>query len=235
MLGQNDQPAAHQLLVNYAKGSGNPDLQLEAIRYLVDRRRETTSTELNEIYSSSQDVAVRRAVLDALIAGRDRPALIRIVGSDSSPEIRRRDISGIGSSGLMTPPELMDLYRKEENKDLRVAIVRAMGAMEAGDQLTQVIKTESDPSVRIQAIRSLGSLKPDAAGQALVDLYGTSDDKDVRRAVISALGNQGNAAGLIAVARKETSTDLKLEAVRRISDLAPKNKAAMDYLMELIK
>ncbi len=57
----------------------------------------------------------------------------------------------------------------------------------------------------------------------------------MRKAVISALASQENADGLIAIARKETSTDLKLDIVRRISDIAPKNKAAMDYLMELIK
>ena len=235
VLAQNDQPAAHQLLISYAKGSGNPDLQLEAIRYLVDRRRQTTGAELNEIYNATQDVEVRRAVLDALISSRDRPALLKIVGSDSSPDIKRRAISGLGSNGLMAPQELMDLYRKEQDSGLRMTIVRAMGSMGAADQLTQVIKTESDPAVRLQAIRSLGSQKPEATGQALVDLYGANQDKDVRKAVISALGSQENADGLIAIARKETSTDLKLDIVRRISDIAPKNKAAMDYLMELIK
>ena len=235
VLAQNDQPAAHQLLISYAKGTGNPDLQLEAIRYLVDRRRQTTGAELNEIYNATQDVEVRRAVLDALISSRDRPALLKIVGSDSSPEIKRRAISGLGKTGLMAPQELMDLYRKEQDSGLRMTIVRAMGSMGAADQLTQVIKTENDPAVRLQAIRSLGGQKPEATGQALVDLYGANQDKDVRKAVISALGSQENADGLIAIARKETSTDLKLDIVRRISDIAPQNKAAMDYLMELIK
>ncbi len=145
VLAQNDQPAAHQLLISYAKGSGNPDLQLEAIRYLVDRRRQTTGAELNEIYNATQDVEVRRAVLDALISSRDRPALLKIVGSDSSPDIKRRAISGLGSNGLMAPQELMDLYRKEQDSGLRMTIVRAMGSMGAADQLTQVIKTETIP------------------------------------------------------------------------------------------
>jgi hypothetical protein len=39
----------------------------------------------------------------------------------------------------------------------------------------------------------------------------------------------------VAIARKETNGDMKLEIFRKIADLAPKNKAAMDYLMEQIK
>ena len=53
--------------------------------------------------------------------------------------------------------------------------------------------------------------------------------------MISALGSQNNADALIAIARKETNSDLKLQVVRRIADMAPHNKAAMDFLMEQIK
>jgi HEAT repeat protein len=235
VLASNDQPAAHQLLVSYAKGAGNPDLQLEAIRYLAQRRRQTTSAELEEIYNSTQDLDVRRAVLDALVMSRDRGSLVRIVGSDSPLELRQRVISRLGNGDLMPPADLMQLYQKEQNKDLRLTMVRALGAMGAVDQLVQVVKTEKEPTVRLQAIRSLGNAKSERSSQTLIDLYGSEQDKDARKAVISALSNQGNADGLVAIARKETSNDLKLDIVRRLSEMASKNKVAMDYLMELVK
>ena len=49
LLAQNDRPAAHQILVNYAKGSGNPDLQIEAIRYLSARKQQTTAADLPQL------------------------------------------------------------------------------------------------------------------------------------------------------------------------------------------
>jgi HEAT repeat protein len=234
VLAQNDRPAAHQILVNYAKGSGNPDLQIEAIRYLSARKQQTTAAELQDIYNSTQDIDVRRAVLDGFANSGNKVALVRVAG-DPSPEMRRIALNNLGNANLLTPQELMGFYQKEDNKDLRMSIVRSLGSMQALDQLAQVIKTEKDPAVRQQAIRSLGNIKADRTGQTLVDLYSADQDRDSRKAVLSALSNQNNAEALVAIARKETNGDMKLEIFRKIADLAPKNKAAMDYLMEQIK
>ena len=68
----------------------------------------------------------------------------------------------------------------------------------------------------------------------LTDLY-TGGDKDAKEAVISAFGNQNNADGLVAIARKETDKDLRLKIVRELVDMAPRSKAAADYLMEIVK
>ncbi len=99
--------------------------------------------------------------------------------------------------------------------------------MGAVDHLAQVIKTEKELDVRNQAIRSLGSIKSERSAQMLVDLYTSSDDPASRKAVISSLGSQGNATALVAIARKETNRDLRIDLVRRLTDLASRDKAAM--------
>jgi HEAT repeat protein/TolA-binding protein len=235
VLAQNELPAAHQVLLRYAKGAGNVDLQLEAIRYLTARGKQTTVAELDEVYNSTQDLDVRRAVLDALISMRDRTSIIKIAGSDAPLDIRRRAINGLGNDNMMTAAELYTLYQKETDKDLRNSMVNAFGSMGAVDQLSQLIKAEKDADVRNNAIRRLGSIKTERATQLLTELYSANEDINSRKAVASALGNQGNAAALIAIARKETNQTMKLELVRRITDLASRDKAAMDYLMELVK
>jgi HEAT repeat protein len=235
VLASNEQPAAHQLLLRYAKGAGNPDLQLQAVRYLGARKQATTVAELDDIYNSTQDLDVRRAVLDALIALRDRTTLLRIAGSDAAVDLRRRAINGLGNDNLMTAPELFGLYQKETDKEMRRQFVNALGSMGAIDQLSQVIKTEKEADVRNQAIRSLGNIKNERSAQMLVDLYTSTEDAASRKAVISSLSNQGNATALVAIARKETNKDLRLDLVRRLTDLASRNKVAMDYLMEFIK
>ena len=79
VLAQNEDPAAHQALLNYAKGNGNPDLQVEAIRYLTARTPrngqlalKATGAELMDIYNATQDLDVRRAVLSALVSAGDK-------------------------------------------------------------------------------------------------------------------------------------------------------------------
>ena len=236
VLSFNEQPAAHALLMNYAKGRGNPDLQIEAIRYLVARKGKTTAAELEEIYTSTQDVDVRRAVLSALMSSGDRATVLRIATAAGNPlEIRRSAISNLSQSSMASPAELMSLYQKEENKELRLQIVRGLGNLGAIDQLGQIIKSEKDASVRHQAIRSLGSLRSESTGRTLTDLYASETEKDVKKAIISSLGSQGNVDALIAIAGKEANLELKGDIVRRLVDLAPKNKAAADFLVNLLK
>lgn len=235
VLALGNHPKAHQILLDYAKGAGNPDLQIEAIRYLaVGRDKQTTSADLRQIYEGTQDVSVKTAIINAYRAAGDKTALFALAGEVEAPIlVRQQAISGLTS--IAAPQELWTLYQKETNKDLRLQMVSAFGSMQAFDQLTQVVKNEKDPDVRRRAVRSLGNLKAEKTGQMLADLYGTEQDVATRKAVISALGAQNNAEALIAIARKETSLDLKRAIVQQLSNMAPRSKVAADYLMEIIK
>ncbi len=236
VLAGSDDARAHQILLKYAKGAGNPDLQSLAIRYLASTgKQQTTAAELREIYESTQDPAIRSAIIDAYARSGNKNALFTIISSSGSTPValRQRAVNGVGD--LATPQEIWTLYQKEENRDLRMQMVSAFSSMGAIDQLTEVAKTEKDPAVKQRAIRSLGNAKADKTGSVLTTIYAADSDKDTRKTIISALANQGNAEALVALARKETSLDLKTEIVRRLSDMAPKSKVAADYLMEVIK
>ena len=232
---KSDQPRARAILMNYAKGAGNPDLQLEAIRYIAQNRdRQTTSADLQQIYQGTQDTAVKLAIISAFQRSGNTPALVNIVNAPGTPiEIRRSAINGIAGSG--TPQDLWVLYQKEENKDLRLQMVSAFGSMQAFDQLNQVLKTEKDPEVRRRAVRSLGNLKSEQTGKMLVDMYGTEQDIETRQAVISALGNQNNADALVAIARKEQNLQLRTTIIKRLADMVERSKAAADFMAEIIK
>jgi len=56
----------------------------------------------------------------------------------------------------------------------------------------------------------------------------------VRKAVVEGLFLQGSADALVSLARKETDPGLKRSIVEKLS-LMQGSKAAMDYLMELLK
>jgi TolA-binding protein len=231
-------PRARPILLRYAKGGGNPDLQMEAIRYLATRSNRETAPEVNkqllDIYQSTPDVTVKREIINALRSSGSKDQIISIVQNTTTPvEIRRSGISSL--SGLVAPAELMSIYQKETDRDLRIQIISVFQSMGAIDQIQQIVKTEKDPAVRQRAIRSLGSQRADRTGQALVDLYSADQDLETRRAVISALSSQNNAEGLVGIARKEASLELKRDIVKRLSEMAPKSKAAADYLMEVIK
>jgi HEAT repeat protein len=229
-------PKARQILLGYAKGGGNPDLQLEAIRYLAaNRDNKTSSTDLMQIYSATQSTEVKLAVIRALqSSGTNVVALTNIVNSSNSPVmVRQQALSGL--SGQINPDELWSLYQKETNKELKMQMVSLFGSMDAADHLNRIVTTEKDPEIRRRAVRSLGNRKAEKSGQLLVNMYAGEQDLETRRTIISALSAQNNAEGLVAIARKETTLDLKKEIVRSLSNMAPKSKVAADYLMEIIK
>ena len=235
VLALSDDPRAHQILLRYAKGAGNPELQAEAVKYLASRPNSPTrNQELREIYGSTQDAALRRAIINAYQSSGDKPALVEIVRGRTGPvELRGAAIRGL--SNLAAPSELMALYQQETDTELKNQMISVFGSMNAVEQLTQIVKTEKDPAVRLNAVRRLGSQRTEQTGQLLADLYGGDQDREVRKAVISALSSQNNADGLVAIARKENDLELKRDIIKRLSDMAPKNKTAASFLMEVLK
>jgi HEAT repeat protein len=226
---------AHQTLLRYAKGAGNPDLQVEAIRYLASRRDKTTiAADLRQIYESTQDADVRRAIIDAYRAANQKAPLMVIAGDRATPiDVRRSAVSSLAS--LASPQELWTLYQQEPDAALRGQMVNVFRSMGAEDQLVQIAKSDADVSVRQRAIRALGERRSPRSPQLLVDLYNSQTDVQIRRDIIQSLGAQNNADALVDLARKESNLELKRDIVRRLSEMAPKNKAAADALMEMLK
>ena len=118
---------------------------------------------------------------------------------------------------------------------MKSQIAAMLGSMGATDQVMRIIKTEKDPDIVRRAIRTLGNQPAAKTGQFLVDTYGAEQNPQTRTTIINALDAQQNAEGLVAIARKEASLELKKQIVRSLSDMAPKSKVAADYLMEIIK
>lgn len=235
VLALSDQARAREILLNYAKGAGNPDLQMEAIKYVAaNREHPNISADLRQIYESTDDQSVRMAVISAYRSSGNKNALIQLVQATNQPMvIRQQAVSGL--RGIATPQDLWAIYQKETNRDLRLQMVSAFGSMGATEQLNQIARSEQDAAIRQRAIRYLGGREAEETGETLVALYGTNADVDTRKAVIAALASQNNAEGLVAIARKEASLELKTEIVSKLSSMASRSKVAADYLLEIIK
>jgi HEAT repeat protein len=228
-------PRAHQILLRYAKGAGSPELQAEAIRNLVSRRDSPASdAELRDIYESAQDPAIRRAVIEAYGNAGNKTALVAVIKSRSEiADNKRTALNRL--QNLAAPTELWTIYQGEQDPELRMQIANVFASMGATDQLMLIVKSEKEPKVRLRAVRNLGSQNTDATGAILSELYGSEQDRDTKRSIISAFRAQNNATALVTIARKETNLELKREIVSAISDMAGRDKVAADYLMEMVK
>lgn len=246
VLAQSSLPKAQQLLVQIARGGGNPDLQLTAIRYLsaVNRRGwvgggigvtvaggapGNNNQVLFEIYNSSSDVAVKREILNALAGARDKAHLLEIAHNEKSQDLRMDAARMYAASA--TPDEVWQLYQSETSPELKQQLLAGMTGN--SERLIDVARNEKDPKLRRTAIMYLGSVKGQNVSDALVALYAPGLDAETRRAIISSLSNQRNARGLIAVVRKEHDLDLQKQIVRRLTEM--RTPEAEQYLEEILK
>jgi HEAT repeat protein len=228
VLAQSDTPKARQILAQTARGS-NPDLQMKAINYLGVMGSKENRQLLSDLYTGSNDPNVKRAILHAFMVSGDRDHLLQAARSEKNPELRMDAIHQLGISGGQA--ELWQLYQAEPSVEVKEQILHSMFVGGNGDRLTEVARTEKDPRLRKAAIHSLG-IMGEQTGPALVSMYGSESDPDIRREIINALFIQGNAKALVALARKETNPQMKKEIVSRLSVMGSKD--GTEYLMELL-
>lgn len=100
-------------------------------------------------------------------------------------------------------------------------------------RLLEILRTEKDPKLRASAIRSLGLMHSQQAGDGLVALYPAEQDLAVKKQIVEALWLQRNAKALVDIARKESNPEMKRDIVQKLTMM--KSKDAADYLMELLK
>jgi hypothetical protein len=232
VLAQSNSPKAQALLEQIARGGGNPDLQVKAITYMNDRHKPNNNAQvLSEIYASSNDVAVKRAILQAYGNMRDKDRLLQAAKTEKSPELRETAINYLaGNNGN---PELWQLYQTETTTEGKLQLLRYMYSNGNADKLLEVVRTEKDPKVRVDAMRALASQRAGVDANTMVSLYSAEQDPQIKMSILDGLYSQRNAKALVDIARSEKDTKMKLRIVERLSNM--KSKEATDYLEELLK
>ena len=231
VLSQSRSARARDIITNVAKGGANPDLQLRAVRYLgamggVDNRQI-----LEDVYRSTNDISVKRAVIRSMVPAGDRARLLSIAKSESAPELRSEAVGQLGA--LRATTELSELYTTESSVDIKRRIIQSFMVAGASDRLIELARTEKDPELRRSAIRNLGVMNASRTGDVLRSLYGPESNAQVKEEIINALFVQRNATALVEMARAEKDPGMKREIVSRLSNM--RVKEATDYLLELLK
>ncbi len=235
VLAISSQPKAQQIVEQVARGGGNPDLQVKAIEYLNQRRRQNGGSNQNqllmEIYNSSNDLSVKRAVISALQNSRDTAALAQLAKTEKNPDLRQMTFGQLGE--INGQPELWQIYQGETNPDMKIAILRQMHRNGNADKLAEVARTDKDPKVQRAAIDALASHETANTGDLLVSIYNSTQDQQLKNSIIDRLSDQRTAKYLVLIARAEKDSRMKLRIVERLSNMH--SKEAQDYLAEILQ
>ena len=230
VLAQSRSPEARTILEDVAR-QGNPDLQRRAIDYLGINGTTENRIVLVEVYRTSPDVDVKRRVLRAYMVSGDRARVLEAATSERNEELRGEAVRQLGV--MSAHDELWQLYQKEASVAVKRQILQALFVGGNATRLIELAKTEPNAELRRTAVRNLGLMRTSATGPALVEIYTSQKDAEVRSAAVQGLFVQNNAEALVTLARRESDPVMKKELVQRLS-LMSKSKVAMDYLMEVL-
>ena len=230
VLSQSGSPKAREVVGRIASGNRNPELQMMAIRDLGLFGGKESRATLEEIYKSSHDAEVKRAILQSFMMSGERERLFEVAKGEPSAELRAEAVKQLGVMGART--ELYQLYQSETSAEIKRNILQAMFVGGDVEHTLEVARGEKDSELRRQAVRNLGLMGKDKTAGALVSIYSSDKDPEVKRAVIQAFFLQSNTTSLIQIARQEKDMSLKKEAVQKLSLMH--NKESTDFMMELL-
>lgn len=230
VLAQSDSPKAKQILLDSARTQTQPELQMEAIRFLGVFHGKQHLDVLSQIYSGTQDKRVKESVLTAFLTSGAKDRVLAIARQEQDPHVRRHAIRTLGMMG--GGPELQQLLQASSSEEDSEATMQAMAMSGNLAGIEQMAKTSTNPAVRRRAVRTLGIFGGEKIRASLLEIYGGSTDQEVRRSVVQTLFITGGAKELVELARKENDPAMKKHIVRQLSLM--NTKEARDYMVELL-
>jgi len=230
VLSQSGSPKAREIVAHIASGNRNPELQMKALRDLGLFGGKESRATLEEIYKSSHDLDVKRAILQSFMVGGEKQRLLEVAKSEQSPQLRAEAVKQLGVMGARG--ELYQLYQNETSVEVKRNILQGMFISGDVEHTLEFARAEKDPELRRQSVRNLGLMGKEKTADALTSIYNSDKDPEIKRSVIQAFFLQGNAKPLIQIARQEKDASLKRDAVQKLSLMH--SKESTDFMMELL-
>ncbi len=230
VLAQSDSPKAQQVVAGIARGQHGPQLQVKAIEYLGTQSSPANMRLLGEIYASTQETSIKRAVLHAYMASDNEPGVLAAAQHETNPDVRREAIQLLGA--LNAKKELAQLWPGSDLQSKR-AILDACVSADYSEFLLQVAKNPNEPvELRKAALQRLGAVNGKDTNLALVQIYRSESNPEMKNAALDGLFVEDDAKDLIALARAETDPQMRKRIVEKLAVMD--SKEAKDYMLEIL-
>ena len=231
VLAQSDSPKAQQVIASIARGQKGAQLQTKAIQFMGTEPSPENMKTLGEIYASTQDTGVKKAVLQAYLVGDNQAGVFAAAKGESNPDVKRDAIHLLGA--MDAKKELAQLYPGADPESKKT-ILDACVAADYSELLAQVAKNPNEPvQLRREALQRLGAVGGKETSATLVQIYRSETNHDMKEAALDGLFVDDDAADLISLAKSETDPQMKRRIVEKLAVMD--SKEAKDYMLELLK
>jgi hypothetical protein len=216
-------------LLDLAKNEPDPELRGRAIQLLGTM---DASAELWELYQRETSEDAKEKMLQAFMVGGDEEHLLAVARDRrQSEELRGSAIQLLGAEGA--EEALWQLFQGESSLETKKQILHALFVAGDHQKIAQVATDKAQPpEIRRAAIKNLG-VSGEEAVPALLGLYRSETDREVKKQVLEALFINDAVKELMEIARAESDPELKRRAVEKISLIG--SKEAKEFLMEILR
>ena len=215
-------------LVEILKSEDNPRLQREIIHALgvMD-----ATEELNRIYPTLTDKKSKVATLEAFFLAGDTDTLRQVLKTETDPDLRRTAIHGIAMEDDSDAAQILEsVYDNASSVEEKRVVLEALLMIEDAEELAmKIVRTETDPGLRRQAIEMLGVME---ATDEIAELYATIDEVELRKAVLDSMMIADDTQGLVEVLKTETDPEMRAAAIQALA-VVDDDEVAADYLISL--
>lgn len=219
MLGMSDDPRAQEAIAQIARDSSNPELQASAIHMLGVSGNTPSIELLSDLYRESANTDVRQAVIEAYMvadnSGDMVETLVDLLQTEQDPALQ---MSIIRTLGLMdATDELRKIYPTLKSQETRKAALEAYFLAGDTDTLRQVLETETDPELRITAIRGIAMEDDEGSVALLESAYDKAASLEEKKAILESLSMMDDAGGLaMKIVRTEPNSGLRRDAIHML-------------------
>jgi hypothetical protein len=158
-----------ELVLNAARSESDGALRAQAVRLLGAMR---ATAELDKLYQAESSVEVKRAVIEAYMAGGDAERLAHVAQNDKDAAMRLRAIEMLGALGRGKNTAVMTglYYADGQSSDAKRAVINGLFISGDAKTLIDIARKETDPALRKSLVERLSLMKSKEATDFLMEL-----------------------------------------------------------------
>lgn len=157
-------------VVETVKSERDPELRRRAIRILGIHGGEDADALLRDIYGRESDLEVKQTILDAFLHADATSFLMEVARGESNPVLRTRALRNLALTGGDEVWPLFDEIYATADLETKKGILRAYVLGGQIDRVIGIARSESDPELKKEAVRSLTFSDSEKATQYLLSL-----------------------------------------------------------------
>ena len=230
VLGDYSDRRALAALARVARNDRSTRVRHEAIEAFEHMTLPEATDTLLALATTLESTDLRHVAIESL-GNRHEPRVISFLTSlargNGDTRLRQDAVEALGSMHEEGFAAVADLARHASDADVRRQAVEEISnsepATRATDLLREIIRSDPDRSVRLEAVETLAEVRDERAVTALRELVMQSADVAVQVKATEALGDaareSGNVSELVALARTHPRQDVRKEAIEALGDV----------------